>query len=163
MKKLLIISSILFCLKAVGQNKQLPNIEFRDLDGTAINASSISNDGKPMVMIFWSTSCHHTINGIDEISDLYDDWQEETGAKVIIVSTDDKRSSGKVPSFVNGKGWDFDCYLDENGNFRRAMNVLSAPHIIVLDGGLNVIFSQPSFNIGDEEIIYKYISEAKDQ
>lgn len=149
----MLISFVTYC-----QTKKLPDIDLKTIDGTTISASTITNGGAPLVLIFWSTTCHHTINGLDEISDLYIDWQEETNVKVVIISTDDRRSSGKVPSFVNGKGWEFECYVDDNGEFRRAMNVLGAPHLMILDANLEIIFNQSTYNIGDEEVIYKYIS-----
>jgi len=143
------------------QNNQLPDVKIETLNGTKISASTISNNGAPLLVMFWSTTCHHTINGLDEISDLIPDWEEAIKFKIIIISTDDTRSSGKVPSFVNGKGWDFDCYLDENGDLRRAMNVNNAPHILVLDSNYKTIFSQPTFNIGDEEVIYNQLKNAQ--
>ena len=89
----------------------------------------------------------------------YDDWEIVT--QVIIISTDDSRSCGKVPSFVNGKGWEFDSYLDKNGDFRRAMNVLSNPHVLVFDKKGEIIFNQSSYHIGDEEVIYSIIEKSE--
>ena len=161
MKKYILFFLIIHGALLSAQNNQLPDIKIKTINGTKISASTISDKGVPLVIIFWSTTCHHTINGLDEISDLIVDWEEEVKFKMIIVSTDDTRSSGKVPSYVNGKGWDFDCYLDENGDLRRAMNVNNAPHILVLDSNYKTIFSQPTFNIGDEEVIYNHLKNAQ--
>ena len=40
---------------------------------------------------------------LNAISEVYDDWQEETGVKVIAVSIDDSRNAAKVGPFANGK------------------------------------------------------------
>jgi len=140
------------------QKNTLPDVNLKTLQGKSVSASQISNGGNPIVIIYWSTSCHHTINGLEEIADVYSDWQEETKVKVIAMSSDDKRSSGKVPAFYNAKGWEFECYLDENGDFKRAMNVINAPHIMVLDGNLNIIFNKSSYGIGDEDLIYEKLT-----
>lgn len=161
MKKIFIICLIASNSILSAQNNQLPDVKIKNINGSKVSASTISNNAAPMAIIFWSTTCHHTINGLDEIAELIADWEEEIKFKMIIVSTDDTRSSGKVPAFVNGKGWDFDCYLDENGGFRRALNVNNAPHILVLDSNYKTIFSQPTFNIGDEEVIYNHLESAQ--
>ena len=54
------------------------------------------------------------------------------GVKIIAISTDDARNSSKVPAFVNGRAWDFEVYLDPNGDFKRAMNVNNVPHVFVI-------------------------------
>ena len=143
------------------QKNQLPDVKLKNIEGNSVSTTTISNNDSPLVIIFWSTTCHHTINGLDEISDLIPDWEEAIKFKIIIISTDDTRSSGKVPAFVNGKGWEFECYIDENGDFRRAMNVNNAPHILILDNDNNTLFNQSTFNIGDEEIIYKHLENAQ--
>lgn len=157
---------ILFFLMIYGtllsaQKNQLPDVKLKNIEGNSVSTTTISNNDSPLVIIFWSTTCHHTINGLDEISDLIPDWEEAIKFKIIIISTDDTRSSGKVPAFVNGKGWEFECYIDENGDFRRAMNVNNAPHILILDNDNNTLFNQSTFNIGDEEIIYKHLENAQ--
>jgi hypothetical protein len=70
--------------------------------------------------------------------------------KIFAVSVDDTRSSSKVKPLVNGKGWEFDVYLDPNEDFKRAMNVNLTPHYFIFDGGQNLIWQKVGFLQGDE-------------
>ena len=82
-------------------------------------------------------------------SEAYEDWADETGVKIIAVSIDDARSTNSVGPFVNARGWDFDVYLDANGDFKRAMNVNNVPHSFLLDGKGNPLNGSYSY---DEDI-----------
>jgi hypothetical protein len=59
---------------------------------------------------------------------VYDDWQAKTGVKLIAISIDDSRSMARVAPYVSGQSWDYDVYLDPNGDLKRAMNVQNVPH-----------------------------------
>jgi cytochrome c biogenesis protein CcmG/thiol:disulfide interchange protein DsbE len=139
---------------------KLPSATVKTLGGKKVNMADIQNDGKPIVIIFWATWCHHTIDGMDEIAEYFDDWVDETGVKIIAVSTDDTRSLNKVGPMVNVKGWEYDFYTDENGQFQRQMNVTSAPFVIVLDGNMTSIWQKQGFAIGDSELILSQITKA---
>ena len=86
--------------------KKLPSVNVKTLDGKTINTADISNNGKPIIMSFWALWCKPCINELTTIAEVYDEWVEETGVKVIAVSIDDSRSSSKVGPTVNGKGWE---------------------------------------------------------
>ena len=66
------------------------------------------------------------------IADVYDDWKDETGVKIYAVSIDDSRSSAKVSPLVNGNAWEYEVLLDENQDFKRALNVNDIPHTFIL-------------------------------
>ena len=65
---------------------------------------------------------------------MYEDWQKETGVKLVAVSIDDVRNAAKVGPLVNGKAWTYDVYLDQNQDLKRALNVNNVPHTFLLNG-----------------------------
>jgi hypothetical protein len=76
--------------------------------------------------------------------------------KLVAVSIDNARSSSKVLPMVNGKGWDYEVYLDPNGNLKRAMGVNMIPHTFLLNGNMEVVWQHTSFSEGGElELIEK--------
>lgn len=130
--------------------KQIPQVDIQDLQGNPFNTSRISNDGKPLILSFWATWCKPCIKEMTAIADVYDDWQEETGVKLVAVSIDDSRSSSLVAPLVNGKGWDYEVLLDPNGDFKRAMNVGLIPQTFLIDGKGNIVWQHTSFAEGGE-------------
>lgn len=154
MKKTLIILSLVLAFSyAMAQTtggRTMPSVQIKTLDGTNILASEISNDGKPMIVSFWATWCKPCIRELTTISDVYDDWQEETGVKLVAISIDDTRSLSKVRPYVNGKGWEFEFYTDANSDLKRAMNVNEIPCVFILDGNGKVVWQHTSFSEGGE-------------
>ena len=52
--------------------------------------------------------------------------------------------------FVNGKSWDYEVYLDQNQDFKRALDVNFIPHTFLCDGEGNIVWQHTSFVEGSE-------------
>ena len=160
MKHFLILVSLLFLnatVYAQQKNNSLPNVELKTLDGQIFNTSDISNDGKPIVISFWATWCSPCKRELNNINDVYEDWVDETGVKVIAISIDDSRQVYKVAPYVQGRAWEFDVLLDTNGDFKRAMNVNNVPFTLLLDGNGKVVYEHNNYAEGDEDELYDLI------
>ena len=66
------------------------------------------------------------IKELDAISDLYQDWIEETGVSLIAVSVDDSRTVKRVKSLISGKGWEYDILLDTNNDLKEGGRTVKA-------------------------------------
>jgi cytochrome c biogenesis protein CcmG/thiol:disulfide interchange protein DsbE len=154
MKKLLILLQIVLVFSYVSAQtsggRTMPSVQIKTLDGKNVLASEISNEGKPMIVSFWATWCKPCIRELTTIADVYEDWQEETGVKLVAISIDDTRSLSKVRPFVNGKGWEYEFYTDANSDLKRAMNVNEIPCVFILDGNGNIVWQHTSFAEGGE-------------
>ena len=157
MKKVLF--SIMFLSIAALSNAQskIPNVEIKKIAGESFMTSSLSNDGKPMIISFWATWCKPCKKELDAINEEYAELQKETGAKLIAISIDDARSSGKVVTDVKVKGWTYEVYIDENQDFKRAMNVNNVPHTFLVDGNGQIVWSHNSYAEGDEEKLFENV------
>lgn len=159
--------SLFLCLTAnVSMNAQetpktggIPNVKVKGLDGAVINTDMITNDGKPIILSFWATWCKPCINELTIINEVYADWQKETGVKIVLISIDDARSVASVAPFLNGKGWEYEAYLDSNGDFKRAMNVNMVPHTFLLNGNREVVDQHTSFAPGDEDKLFEKVKK----
>lgn len=145
--------------------RKIPSVELKTLDGKRINSSSFLNDGKPMIISFWATWCGPCKKELNAIAEVYDDWQKETGVKLLAISLDDSKSSLKVAPYVNSQSWEFEEYLDDNADFKRAMGVNNPPHTFIVDGQGNVVWQHLGYKDGDEiqyiEVIRKIYKNGK--
>lgn len=161
MKKtfLSIIATLLASL-ALAQNAKVPeNITIKTLDGKTVETSIIKNDGKPIIISFWATWCKPCNRELNAIKDLYDDWQQETGVKLVAISIDDTRSASKVKPHVDGNGWDYEVYLDQNQDFKRAMNVVNVPHTFLINGNGEIVWQHTAYVDGSEEELFELVKK----
>jgi cytochrome c biogenesis protein CcmG/thiol:disulfide interchange protein DsbE len=147
---LLLVSSFAFAQESVFKYKKLPSVTIKDVKGQTFSTNNISNDGKPIIISFWATWCKPCVRELTTISDVYEEWVEETGVKLYAVSVDDSRSMSLVAPMINGKGWNYTVLLDPNSDFKRAMSVGPIPHTFLLNGKGEVVWQHTSFSEGDE-------------
>ncbi|MBN1338442.1 MAG: TlpA family protein disulfide reductase [Bacteroidales bacterium] len=152
---ILFICILLWASASFAQENQktlgkLPSVEVKTPEGELFNTKDISNNGNPIIISFWALWCKPCIKELTSIADVYDDWVEETGVKLIAVSVDDARSTANVMPAANGKGWEYEILLDPNSDFKRAMNVNAIPHTFVINGKGEIVWQHTSFSEGSE-------------
>ncbi len=159
MKKFkLILCFLCFSYVSTAQ-KTLPKIDLKTLDNTIINTSEFDNDGKPIVISFWATWCKPCVKELSTIAEDYEDWQDETGVKIIAVSIDDARNMSKVKPKVNAELWDYEVYCDPNGDLKRALGISSVPHTFLLNSQKEIVWQHTGYKDGDEIELYEEIKK----
>lgn len=140
---------------------QVPSVTVENIKGEAFDTKTLLEEGTPMIVSFWSTTCKPCIMELDAVYDAYPDWSEEVDFRVVAVATDDSRMLAKAKSFAEGRGWseDFILLFDKNKDFMRAMNVSVVPHVFVIDGKGKVVYSHTSYTPGAELELLKAIKE----
>lgn len=145
---------------AFAQGARLPeNITLKTLDGQSVQSSVIQNDGRPIIVSFWATWCKPCNRELNTIRDLYEDWQEETGVKIVAISIDDARSANRVKPHVAGNDWPYEVYLDQNSDLKRAMNVVNVPHTFILNGEGEIVWQHAGYQDGSEEELIARVRE----
>lgn len=136
-----------------------PSVEVKNLDGKSFNTSNLDNNGKPIILCVWEISCVPCIQEFNNISEHYEQWQKETGVKLVAISIDDNRNYSRVKSLVKSKGWKFEFYQDKNQDIKRALGISYCPFTMILDGNNSVVWSKGTYSQGDEETIYQVVEK----
>lgn len=140
---------------------ELPSVQLKDVNGNTVNTAELSNDGKPIIISFWATWCKPCKRELKAINEVYPDWQDETGVKLIAVSIDEAQNIQKVKPLVDGMGWEYDVLLDPNGEFKRQMGVTDVPHAFIVDGQGNIVWNHKGYVDGGEEEILEELRKLK--
>ncbi len=164
MRKSILLISILFLgitLKAQEGilSQTIPSVDIKTLNGEVFNTSAIDNEGKPMIISFFALWCKPCMRELTAINDVYTDWQDETGVKLVAISIDDARSSANVKPTVDGNGWEYEFYSDPNGDFKRAMGVNMIPHVFIVDGNKKVVYQHTSYAEGGENELFEIVKK----
>ncbi len=161
MKKVLFIL-LVFILNteiSFGQTRKLPNINVKTLNGKKFNISKLQNGQNPIVISFWATWCKPCKKELNNIAEIYEEWQDETGVKIVAISIDDSRSKSKVAPYVNSSDWEYEVYLDQNGDLKRAMGVSTVPHTFLLNKNKEIVWQHKGYVDGDENKLFKEIKK----
>ena len=140
-----------FCFSSsVFAQKNLPNVNVKDLKGKTINIQDFAKNGKITVISFWATWCSPCKRELDAIAEIYPDWQENYNAEVVAVTIDNARAMAKVPGMVETKQWYYLILSDVNQDLQRALNFQSVPQTFLLNQEGNIVYTHTGYVSGDE-------------
>ncbi len=157
--RLRILLVMMFVCLAGMVKAQLPVVTLTDITGKTVRTDTLSNGGKPFIISFFATWCKPCNRELTAISEVYDDWKEETGVKVIAVSIDQAQNINKVKPLVDGNGWEYDVLLDPNSDFKRALGIQMIPYVLIVDGKGNIVYKHNGYTEGAENELIEKVRE----
>ena len=156
MKRILLLLFSVFSLSLGSLKAQLPAFTLKTMDGTEVRTDTLQNAGRPFIIDFFATWCKPCNRELDAISEVYEDWQEETGVKIVAVSIDQAQNINKVKPLVSSHGWEYDVLLDPNSDFLRALGGQMIPYTLIVDGKGKIVYKHSGYTDGGEtELIEK--------
>ncbi len=139
---------------------QLPDVVLKDINGATVNVAELNNGGKPFIISFFATWCKPCNRELSAIAEVYDEWQEETGVKLIAISVDQAQNVNKVKPLVDNHAWPYETVLlDVNGDMKRALGVQSIPHVFIFDGTGKIVYNHIGYTDGSEEELIEKVKE----
>ena len=159
MKKAILLSLMAWLLSLCAAHAQLPSVSLKTMDGQSVNTATLSNDGKPFIIDFFATWCKPCNRELDAITEVYEDWQKETGVKIVAVSIDQAQNINKVKPLVENHGWEYEVLLDPNSDFKRALGIQMIPYVLIVDGKGNIVYKHNGYTDGAETELIEKVRE----
>lgn len=157
MKKIIMPLLLLLSFAAFSQN-ELPNIDLKTMDGKTFNSQELAKESKVTVVSLWATWCVPCLKELDAISEIYQDWQDETNVELFAISVDDSRTVKRVKPLISGKGWDYTILLDTNNDFKRALGAATVPLTLLVKDN-KIVYRHSGYSPGSEYELYEKIKE----
>lgn len=152
MKKIILIFLLAFSINLSAQTN-LPSISLKNNKGEKVDVQKMTEKGL-FIVSFWASWCVSCINELDEINDVYEDWQEDTNVKLVAISIDDARTIARVKPLVNGKEWPYEVLFDSNQDLKRSLNISSVPYLMIVHDG-QIVYQNSGYAPGQEDEIYE--------
>ena len=159
MSKGLFILAMLLFAAVESVNAQLPSFKPKTIEGKTIDTQTLSNDGKPFIIDFFATWCKPCNRELSAISEVYDEWQKETGVKLYAVSIDKAQNANKVKPLVNQHGWEYEVILDPNSEFRKSFGGEMIPFVVICDGDGKIVYKHNGYTEGAEQELIEKVRE----
>ena len=156
--KVLLVVAFL-AIVGIAQAQKLPAVTLKDINGKTVQTDKLSNDGKPFIISFFATWCKPCNRELSAISEVYADWQDETGVKLIAVSIDQAQNINKVKPLVDSNGWEYDVLLDPNSDFKRALGIQMIPYVIIVDCNGDIVYKHNGYTDGAEKELIEKVRE----
>jgi|TARA_B100000768_G_C11125291_1_gene309321 thiol-disulfide isomerase/thioredoxin len=157
MKKLISLACFLISITAFSQN-ELPNIDLTTMDGKKINFQNAADTDNVAIVSLWATWCVPCLKELDAISEVWDEWQDETSVELIAISVDDSRTVKRVKPLINGKGWDYTILLDTNNDLKRALGASTVPLTLLVKNN-KIVYRHSGYSPGSEFELYEKVKE----
>ena len=160
MKKFFIAAVLMAVVQTVFA--QLPQVTLKDINGKSVRLDTLSNGGKPIIIDFFATWCKPCNRELSAISEVYDEWQSETGVRLIAVSIDQAHHINKVKPLVDQLGWPYEVLLDPNSELKRALGVQLIPYTLIVDGNGKIVYKHSGYVDGEEEELLEEVKKISD-
>lgn len=158
MKKLILATLLLLAVFTTA-SAQLPKVVLKSIDGKTVSTDTLRNDGKPFIIDFFATWCKPCNRELSAISEVYDEWQTETGVKLYAVSIDKAQNANKVKPLVNQHGWEYEVILDPNSEFRKSFGGEMIPFVVICDGDGKIVYKHNGYTEGAEQELIEKVRE----
>jgi cytochrome c biogenesis protein CcmG/thiol:disulfide interchange protein DsbE len=153
----------LLSLQSLQAQEALPSMQIKDMDGNVVNVKTLADSNHLTIISFWATWCGPCIKELDQIQQVYAEWQEKYQAQLIAVTVDDARNTRKVKPMVIGRGWTYKVLMDENQDLARALNVNNPPMTFLINKKGQIVYSHQGYVPGAEDELEKKLQEAAAQ
>ncbi|MBK6938157.1 MAG: TlpA family protein disulfide reductase [Chitinophagaceae bacterium] len=158
MKKNSYLTTLLFLFIPLFQ-PDLPDMSLKSTEGKTYDLKKdFAEKDKLYVFSFWATWCVPCIRELDEISDVYDEWQKEVNMELVAISVDDTRTEKRVKPLVSGKEWPYKILYDTNQELKRRLGISDMPYVIVVKNG-KIIHSHSGYTPGSETDFFEELKK----
>jgi len=153
---MLLIGSTLW-LKA--QINKMPTEALVTLDGVTVMSNTILGTTSPTILVFWKSGNNKCCDNLESLQSAWLADLQQQGVKMVAICTDCNGSWSNIKPMAYGRNWEFDIYIDPNGNFKRAMSISDVPTTMLFDQHQQLLCRQSGYCSGDEELICEKINK----
>lgn len=136
------------------------DIDLKDALGKVVNSAQLFGQRKkPLVLIFWLTTCGPCKMELTAIAQKYQGWKQEKDFDLYAISTDFSSRAEQFFARVRESNWPFPAFYDFNREFRQVMpgGLNGLPQVFVLQPSGAIAYKTRKYIPGDEDRLWEAI------
>ncbi|MFO7613861.1 MAG: redoxin domain-containing protein [Bacteroidales bacterium] len=135
------------------QTASLPDVALRNIDGKIVSSREVLDNDRATLLVFWKTTNGKCCDNLELMQEAWVSHLKGHDIKLVAICVDCHGSWSHVKPIVMGNAWEFDTYIDVNGDFMRALSVGDAPCTMIFDSNLEMICRYNGACSGTSEFI----------
>lgn len=147
MKKILLIVPLLVVFYTTNTFSQY-DFDVNDLEGNSVKLSELLKKG-PVFIQFWALWCVPCKEEMKLMNELYGKYKD-SGFVYVAMNQDSPKSSAKVKSFIESKGYDFITLLDGDMSVFERFGGQNLPFSVFIDSKGSIIKTYTGYILGDD-------------
>ncbi len=155
MKKLSLFLIIVFFSLTEYSRGQSYDFSLEDLEGNTVTLTSLLERG-PVMISFWALWCVPCKEEMKVMNDVYNKYKD-SGFVYVAMNQDTPKSSTKVKSYIESKGYDFIVLLDTDAHVFENYGGQNLPFSVLVNKKGEIVKTYTGYVSGDESKIEKDI------
>lgn len=130
--------------------------------GDTLLSSQVLPTGKPVVLLFWLTTCYPCRMELEALQKVWPQWKDSLDFELVAISTDFARNYPAFFARVEEQAWPWPAYIDLNREFSRILpgGLNGLPQTFFLDARGRIHGHKRKFRPGDETEMFLMLREA---
>jgi cytochrome c biogenesis protein CcmG, thiol:disulfide interchange protein DsbE len=138
------------------------NIELYDIKNDVYNSAELfKKKKKPLVLMFWLTTCGPCRMELTAIKGKYSTWKKDKDFDMVAISTDFAENHQNFIDRVTKEAWPFPAYRDVRREFSSVLpgGLNGLPQLFIFDTNGNIVYHKKRYIPGDEDAIFEKVKE----
>jgi thiol-disulfide isomerase/thioredoxin len=138
------------------------DIALKTMDKKITHTDTVfKTNGKPLVVMFWLTTCFPCRMELQAVKEKYPTWKKETDFELIALSYDFPGKEEAIYQRVKEEQWPFPVYWDFNKEFGSVLpgELNGLPQVFVFDKDGKLVYQKRKYTPGDEDTLYAKVKE----
>ena len=155
--------------KELFTNKDIPNVELKDLKGKKINVQEYGKNNKVTILNFWATWCGPCIASFPGMQKAVEKYKDDPSVEILFVDTwengEKDEKIQKVSKFIEKKGYTFHVVMDLDDKVVASYGVRGIPTKFVIGPDGRVKFKKIGGGAADKLVdeLYTMIDLVKEE
>ena len=155
MKKLIVVLALaIFTIPKISFS-QAYDFSLDDINGNTVTLNSLLQKG-PVMISFWALWCVPCKEEMKNMNEIYNKYKD-SGFVYVGMNQDSPKSSAKVKSYIESKGYDFIVLLDTDGHVFENYGGQNLPFSVLINQNGDIVKTFTGYVSGDESKIEKEI------